>query len=1013
MERIDIERAAESIAAAITGAEQRHVSGVVALGSPGPSRAAALERARAAASPFGGRVEMLADGTLVAGLSARGSARDQARQAARCALAVRDVLEDDAVALATARATEGDTGVLGDVIARAVGLLRERPPSADGPRRLRPVAIDAITAGLLDARFDVVGDEARLGLRRERASEDPEAPRTLLGKPTAFVGRDREMTTLDAIVRECVEERMAHAVLVTGPPGVGKSRLRREIVQRVRERGDGAEVWVARGDPMSTGSPLGMLAQIIRASAGVHEGETLRTRQAKLGARIARHLAGAELVRCTEFLGELAGIRFPEAKSPELYAARRNAVLMGDQMRRAWEAFLAVESAAQPVLLVLEDLHWGDLSTVSFVDGALRNLRDRALMVLALAQPDVTSLFPKLWAGHAMTEMRLGELSRSASEKLVRQVLGAAAADATVARIVEQAGGNAFYLEELLRSLAEGDAEPPPTVLAMVEARLAALDPETRRVLRAASVFGATFWKAGVAALLDAVVERHVDAHLTELVRRELVVPRDPGRYKDEYVFRHSIVREAAYRMLPPAERALGHQLAGAWLERAGETDPVAIAEQYERGGAAPRAIAWFERAATQALEGNDFVAAIARAERAVTCGARGEALGVLRALQADAHRWLGHLDGAERAFEQAMGALTPGSAPWYETASELVSMRVRLGRATQLDGLVERLVDEAPAPDTEGARVVAWARAAVSLVFAARDALADRLFERIDAAAVDGGPPSAVGRVHQARATRALTRGDLSTYLEHTTASAAWFEEAGDARTACVQRSNAGYALGMLGAYAEAEAALRESLVTSQRMGLESAAATARQNLGLVLAHRGGLQEARAVEERAVQSLLASGETILAACSQAYLAEILTLARNYEAAERRALDALSTAGDCDHEVRALASAALARVHLATHRIPEALAASALAEQRLSANASFGGEAAVRLVRAEALKAARQDDTAREAIRVARERLLANASKIGSPELRRSFLERVATNARTLSLAAEWLEAQE
>ncbi|HEY8087326.1 MAG TPA: serine/threonine-protein kinase PknK, partial [Polyangiaceae bacterium] len=405
------------------------------------------------------------------------------------------------------------------------------------------------------------------------------------------------------------------------------------------------------------------------------------------------------------------------------------------------------------------------------------------------------------------------------------------------------------------------------------------------------------------------------------------------------------------------------------------------------------------------------FPVAIARAGKALACGAEGETVGRLRALQADAHRWLGHLDEAETAFGQALAGLPPGNQAFYDAASELVSVRVRLGRTDGLGDLVAVLAGTPPtSPGMESARVIAWARAAVSLVFAGSDGLAARLFERMDAVEGEAGRPSAKGRVHQARATRALVRGDLSTYLEHTMASAACFEESGDSRTACVQRGNAGYALGMLGAYAEAEAALRGSLVTAQRMGLESAAASARQNLGLVLAHRGALQEARAVEESSVESMKASGETILAACSQAYLAEILTLARNYGAAERAALDALTTVGDRAHEVRALASAALARVLLATQRLPEALEASAVAETRLSANATFGGEATVRLVRAEALHASGRADAATDAIRVARDRLLANAGKIASEEMRRSFLERVPTNARTLALAREWLD---
>ena len=103
----------------------------------------------------------------------------------------------------------------------------------------------------------------------------------------------------------------------------------------------------------------------------------------------------------TAFLGEIANVPFPDDDNDALRAARANPQLMGDGMRRAWEDWLAAECAAHPVLLVLEDLHWGDLPTVSFVDAALRNLRDEPLMVLALARPEVDEQFPDLWQARA------------------------------------------------------------------------------------------------------------------------------------------------------------------------------------------------------------------------------------------------------------------------------------------------------------------------------------------------------------------------------------------------------------------------------------------------------------------------------------------------------------------------------------------------------------------------------------------------------------------------------------
>ena len=137
-------------------------------------------------------------------------------------------------------------------------------------------------------------------------------------------------------------------------------------------------------------------------------------------------------------------------------------------MRRAWIDWLAAELAAQPVVLVLEDLHWGDRPSITFVDEALRRFKDESLMVLALARPDVHEKFPGLWEDRAVSHVRLSKLSEAAGAALAREVLGADVPDATIGKIVDRAQGNAFYLEELIRAVAEGHGDQlPETVLAI------------------------------------------------------------------------------------------------------------------------------------------------------------------------------------------------------------------------------------------------------------------------------------------------------------------------------------------------------------------------------------------------------------------------------------------------------------------------------------------------------------------------------------------------------------------
>jgi hypothetical protein len=471
------------------------------------------------------------------------------------------------IAVVTGLAVVAGRIPVGEAIDRAARFV------APGAPRIHRVRIDEASASLLEARFEIEGAGEERWLVREREAPDP--ARLLLGRPTPFVGRDRELASLLATVDECDAESAARTVLVTAAAGAGKSRLIQELSRAAVARHPRLEIFVARGDSLGNGSPLAMAGQVIRRAAMIEDGDALDTKAAKLAERAARLLpeGGGATV---ELLREIAGLPVPTAQASDaLRAARRDPVVMGDAVRAAWERWLEAECAAGPRAIVLDDLHWGDRPTVQLVDAALRNLADRPLFVIATARPEIHDVFPKLWEGRDVTEVRLGPMGKSASERMVREILGSAVTERRLAMVLRRAGGNPFLLEELIRAVAEGRADDtlPEGVLGMVQLRLDALSPDARRALRAASVFGETFWRGGVAALLggdDAGLARA----LAELGARELTAPHRGSRVPgdEEHAFRHALVRDAAYAMLTDADRKGAHALAGEWLEAGGST---------------------------------------------------------------------------------------------------------------------------------------------------------------------------------------------------------------------------------------------------------------------------------------------------------------------------------------------------------------------------------------------------------------------------------------------------------
>jgi serine/threonine protein kinase/tetratricopeptide (TPR) repeat protein len=998
----------EQTPASLTMGEKRLVS-VVLAGDPDadesrPGPRLPIDELRKAVASLGGQVNVLAGDSLIVTLWGPGSAVDRADRAVQCALILRANLPGVPVCVVSGRGVVAARIVEGEVIDRGVHTLRATRPG--------PIHLDDVTAGMLNGRLNIEPEKDYYIIRGESAELD--SPPLLLGKATPCVGRTRELATLEGVFAGCVAERVASPVLVIGPAGAGKSRLGREFVEKVRQGSSDALILSGRAPSLGAGSPFGMIADALRKIAGIQDTDPIELRRRKLWSRVAMRLTGVALKHTAVFLGELLGSPFPDDDDPALRAARENPQLMGDAMRAAWEDWLTAECAAEPVLFVLEDLQWGDAATVRLIDTTLRNLRELPFMVLVLARPEVTTQFPGLWAEREVQTIKLGPLSRRAAEQLVAEVLGPNAKPASVARIIERADGNPFYLEELIRAVAAGrDDLLPDSVLGTVEARLDAEGSEAKRVLRAASVFGDRFSKAGVAALLGG--ERHAsDAGewLKTLAARELVGPASsgPGATDPQFTFRHAIVREAAYATLTEADRVLGHRLAGEWLERTGSNDAATLAEHFQRGAEPTRAIRWYVRAAEQALEANDLPIAINMARCGAECGADGNDLGELRLIEAEANVWTGELALAEQQSIEATRLFTAGSSAWYRSIRQAVLAAGKLGSYDRVESWVEPTWSAEPLSGAFGARLACLAWCAIELIFGGRAGVAELILNDLEQARdeADAAPlaPQVSATIELLRGIRAAYNGDLAASLAAFEASLLAFERAGDRRNACAVRNNLGVASAELGDYAGAAEALRAAHTVADRMGLQDVGMTTLQNLGHALLHLEQLAEARRIELRAADEFRKIGERRMEGVSRLYLAKIAFQSGDLELAEQDAR-AAAAALEVAPPFRAVALAMLARALIGRAGFAEAVAVVGEAHRILESLGGIEeGESLVRLVYAEAFAANGDAPAFAVAIASAHERLQARAMNISDPAWRSRFLHGVPDNARTLALAA-------
>lgn len=935
-----------------------------------------LEKVRQVGKPFGLRVHRGTDSTIVASTQGRGTAGDHAVMAARCALSIQRATRVPTIAVSTGLFFQSGDVPFGRAFDSALVslLLKDRGvDSTSGPA----LWLDENTASLLDSRFEVRQVEQGFLLRGLRETHEPS--RTVLGRRTRCVGRKRELSMLQATLSESFEDGVASSVLITGSPGIGKTRLANELVRFARRERPKLEVLRGNGESLTSGSPLAVISQAIVRACHIKDDDSQSVRVRKLKQRLSRSVNSENLPRIAGFCAELLGIVTDEFESQELKAARRDAVLRGDQIHRALEDWLRAECKNGSVLMVFDDFQWGDLATVKMIDSLLRNLSEEPIVVVCLARPEVHELFPKLWVRRGVTELRLGGISRRAATQMIEEILGSDVAEAVSQRVIRRAQGNPFWIEELLRAEKSGQGEAvPDRVVLLAQSRIEQLSLLERRILEAGSVFGRRFSEPGLGAVLSTDYSiTQVKGALRELVDAEILLLRDTRTQGTDqlYEFSSGLLRDAAYSLVDGDEREEAHCRAADYLERSGDGERLAIALHFSLGGALDRARPHYLAAAEQALSGDDMANAIACAEEALSCGAQGVEAARLHLIHAEASKWRGDHVTALAAARKATDLAQGEPSVWFRSIAEAAAAAGKLGQRALAFDLGSQLLKTDRDLDLDE-RCVALCRVATQISLMGNVSLASDLISAVEISPGTIEPaPRLLGFLDEARAVFAGASGDPMGRVVFAEASVEHFELAGDHRNACLLRLSQGFAEVEFGANQRAVSSLVEAVRIAERMGLENSIPVGQAQWGRALARLGQREEARKLLEQAAGTFERQKNVRLAGMCRIYLTELSLMEGDLQTAEGEAQRAVAI-----HEtvpaMRRLGLALLAAIYAHQDRGAEALTQALQALEGLTPETRLPvGETLVRLCAAEGLVAGGENTRALQLLEAEQARL--------------------------------------
>ena len=381
-----------------------------------------------------------------------------------------------------------------------------------------------------------------------------------------IVGREHELSLVMQAFERAVRERACHLFTILGSAGVGKSRLTAEVLNALEE-----EATILRGRclPYGDGITFFPLLEAIPEAAGIRDDDS----QAEARAKIAALTAGEERAdRITAALADLLDLAEGTTPLEEQFWA----------VRRLFEHL----ARHRPVVIEFDDIHWGEPTFLDLIEHIADWTRDAPILLICLARHDLLEKRPG-WGGGKLnaTSMNVEPLTPKECDRLIGFLLGEAEIDdETKKHIAEAAEGNPLFVEEMLSILIDegtltrtdgrwvrtsdlSRVSVPPTIQALLSARIDRLKPEERTTLECAAVAGKVFWRGAIAALASPDQTRSIDTNLLALVRKDLI-RQDPSTFEGQeaFRFRHLLVRDAAYNGIAKRVRAELHERYARWL---------------------------------------------------------------------------------------------------------------------------------------------------------------------------------------------------------------------------------------------------------------------------------------------------------------------------------------------------------------------------------------------------------------------------------------------------------------